>query len=174
MSKRRVEVTPYQEQWTRLFASEAEELKKIFGLQLVQIHHIGSTSIPGMAAKPVIDIMIEVSDINEVDRYNLEMESLGYEPKGENGIPERRYFQKGGNERSHHVHIYQTGNEQIDRHLQFRDYMIAHPEDAKQYSELKTSLAKQFPESIDDYIEGKDAFVKEMDRKASEWKETTK
>lgn len=105
-----------------MFKEEAAKLQTIFGNEIVDIHHIGSTSVPGLKAKPIIDIMPVVRDINTVDNYNIYMQEIGYEPKGENGIPKRRYFQKGGENRTHHVHIYQTGSYEIKRHLAFRDY----------------------------------------------------
>lgn len=167
---RKVEVVPYNHQWPQIFEEEAGKIKTIMNENVVGIEHMGSTSIPGMSAKPVIDILVEVNSIEKVDLYKVEMIELGYDPKGENGIPNRRYFSKGGDNRTHHVHIYQTGNPEIARHLQFRDYLTAHPEDAILYSELKQSLAKQFPADIDQYILGKDALVKELDEKAKLWR----
>lgn len=110
-----------------------------------------------------------VIDIEMVDRFNTEMISLGYEPRGENGLPGRRYFQRGGNQRTHHVHIYEKGSPEITRHLAFRDYLRENEEDAKQYGTLKMKLAKQFPFNIDSYIKGKEALVKEIEVKAMEW-----
>ena len=166
---RKVEVVPYNHQWPQMFEDEASKIKTIMNEIMVEIDHIGSTSIPGMSAKPVIDILVEVNSIEKVDSYNQEMMDLGYDPKGENGIPNRRYFSKGGDNRTHHVHIFQSGNPEIARHLQFRDYLTAHPEDANLYSELKQSLAKQYPADIEQYILGKDKLVKELDEKAKLW-----
>lgn len=78
----------------------------------------------------MIDILIEVKDIEAINQYNLQMEALGYEAKGENGLKGRCFFRKGGNKRTHHVHIYENGNREIVRHTLFRDYLIAHPEKA--------------------------------------------
>ncbi|MGV3488204.1 MAG: GrpB family protein [Tuberibacillus sp.] len=166
----RVEVISYTKDWVNAFNEESEEIKAIFGALILEFHHIGSTTVPGMAAKPIIDMMPVVSDIEQVDRFNDEMIKLGYVPMGENGIPGRRYFQKGGDQRTHHVHIYEKGNAEIERHLAFRDYMMAHPEEAKKYSELKLTLAKQFPTDIESYINGKDAFIKDIDDKAAIWR----
>lgn len=166
---RKVEVCSYQEKWPVLFQEEAERLSQLFGNELIAIHHIGSTSVPGLKAKPIIDILPVVKDISVVDRYNEEMQSLGYEPKGEFGLPGRRFFQKGGNNRTHHVHMFQDGNDEITRHLAFRDFLKSHPHIRKTYGELKESLAKQFPLDMESYINGKNAFVKEIERKALEW-----
>ncbi len=108
-----------------------------------------------MAAKPVIDILAEVKDISDADRFSPRLEALGYEAKGENGIEGRRFFQKGGNKRTHHVHIYETGHPDVKRHLLFRDYLTAKPEKAAQYMELKRHLAKTYPYDMAKYSEGK-------------------
>jgi len=98
------------------------------------------------------------------------MVKLGYAPRGENGTPLRRYFTKNVNGvRTHQLHIFQTGNPEIARHLTFRDYMRAHPSEAKAYEALKENLAMQFDNTLD-YAEAKNGFVREMDRRASEWK----
>ncbi|MFJ8511490.1 GrpB family protein [Lysinibacillus xylanilyticus] len=168
---RKVEVTSYNEKWIQMFTEEAEKLNLIFGNEIIDIYHIGSTSVPGLKAKPIIDIMPVVKDINKVDKYNLEMQEIGYEPKGEYGIVNRRYFRKGGDNRSHHVHFYQIGSYEIRRHLAFRDYLKSHQDEMKNYGELKEKLAQQFPNDIESYIKGKDYFVKDKELKALEWYE---
>ncbi|WP_144564882.1 GrpB family protein [Neobacillus bataviensis] len=120
---RKGEVCSYNEKWALLFTEEAEKLNLILRNEIVCIYHIGSTSFPGLKAKPIIDIMAVVKVINIVDKYNIKMQEIGYEPKGENGIFGRRYFQKGGDHRTHHVHINQIGSYEIKRHLAFRDYL---------------------------------------------------
>ena len=99
------------------------------------------------------------------------MESLGYEVLGEYGIHGRRYFRRENREgiRTHHVHAFETGSAEVERHLAFRDYMIAHPADAQRYSELKRKLAGEHPQSFDGYMDGKDDFIKEIDRRAARW-----
>lgn len=152
-----------------MFSEEAKKLQQIFKTEMIDIHHIGSTSVPQLKAKPILDIMPVVKDINIVDKYNGDMRSIGYEPKGENGIPERRYFEKGGDNRSHHVHIYQIGNDEIKRHLAFRDYLRERPVEKKNYGEVKVKLAKQFPYDIKSYINGKDHLIKEIEAKSLNW-----
>jgi len=152
-----------------MFSEEAKKLQQIFKTEMIDIHHIGSTSVPQLKAKPILDIMPVVKDINIVDKYNGDMRSIGYEPKGENGIPERRYFEKGGDNRSHHVHIYQIGNDEIKRHLAFRDYLREHPVEKKNYGEVKEKLAKQFPYDIKSYINGKDHLIKKIEAKSLNW-----
>ncbi|MBB3908409.1 GrpB family protein [Anoxybacillus sp. PDR2] len=166
---RKVEVVPFSEQWAEQFRCEADKMKDVFQNGCVEIYHIGSTSVPGMRAKPIIDIMVEVHNLDEVDRFNKQMAELGYEALGEHGIAKRRFFRKGGEERTHHVHVFQKGSEHIERHLAFKEYMVAHSDQAKEYSKLKQMLAQQFPLDIGSYIEGKDPFIKKAEQEALAW-----
>ena len=171
---KRVEVVPHNPGWRDAFGAEAERVAAALGENVVAVHHIGSTAIPNIYAKPVIDLLVEVGDISEVDGRSAAMESLGYEVMGEYGLPGRRYFRKDDREgvRTHHVHVFEAGSAEAERHLAFRDYMVAHPEEAQSYSELKRKLAKEHPQNIDGYMDGKDSFIKEMDRRAARWRAT--
>ncbi|MDF2680450.1 MAG: hypothetical protein K0R47_1640 [Brevibacillus sp.] len=165
-----VVVTEYNENWKYKFSEESQKIKDIFGDVLIDIHHIGSTSVPGLKSKPIIDIMPVVKDIEKIDSFNVRMEGLGYECMGELGMKGRRYFRKGGDNRTHQVHVFQGDNkEDINRHLAVRDYLRTHPDDANRYGDLKESLAKQFSRDIEAYMDGKDAFVKELERNALQW-----
>jgi len=170
MSK--VEVVPHNPQWRDAFEAEAKHVAAALGENVVAIHHIGSTAIPNIYAKPVVDLLVEVRDITEADGQSSAMESLGYEVMGEYGIPGRRYFRKDNQEgiRTHNIHAFEAGSAEVERHLAFRDYMIAHPVDAQRYSELKRKLAEKHPQSMDGYMDGKDGFIKEIDRKAAQWR----
>ena len=169
---RRVEVVPHDPQWRDAFEAEARRVAAALGENVVAIHHIGSTAIPDIYAKPVVDLLVEVRDITEVDGRSSAMESLGYGVMGEYGIPGRRYFRKDNREgiRTHNIHAFEAGSAEVERHLAFRDYMIAHPGDAQRYSELKRKLAEEHPQSMDGYMDGKDGFIKEMDRRAAQWR----
>jgi GrpB-like predicted nucleotidyltransferase (UPF0157 family) len=168
----KVEVLPHDPRWRDAFEAEAKHVAAALGENVVAVHHVGSTAIPNIYAKPVIDLLVEVGDIAEVDGRSSAMESLGYEVMGEYGIPGRRYFRKDNQEgiRTHHVHAFESGSAEATRHLAFRDYMMAHPEDAQRYSELKRKLAEEHPQSMDAYMDGKDDFIKEMDRMAARWR----
>ncbi len=163
-----VEVVPYNPQWKKAFESESRQIAKVLATNLVVIHHIGSTAIPNIYAKPIIDLLIEVKDINLLIQQTPAMVALGYEAMGEYGLVGRRYFRKENSLgiRTHHVHIYEIYSPEIERHLAFRDYMIAHPEEAFQYSQLKQELAQKYPEDIEGYMDGKDEFVKRIEKKA--------
>ena len=164
---RHIVVVPYDPGWVKAYEAEAARLAAIFGPELISIHHIGSTSVPGLAAKPIIDIMPVVRDITRVDMFNPAMIELGYEPRGEFGIPGRRYFSKGDDRhRTHHVHTFAQDSPEVARHLDFRDFLSAQPEAARQYAGLKLALARQFPHDIDGYRAGKDGFIKEIIRQA--------
>ena len=172
---RKVKVVPHDPNSSKLFKLEADKIAVILGQEVIAVHHIGSTAIPNISAKPLIDILVEVHDIEKIDEFDEEMIKLSYQPQGEFGIPRRRFFIKGDDStRTHHVHIFQTGDSEIERHLSFRDYMMAHPEEAQAYSRLKEELARRFPEDIESYMEGKDGFIKEIDRKAKAWEESSR
>ncbi|WP_338637706.1 GrpB family protein [Erwinia persicina] len=138
---RTVVIVPYDDKWPEMFETESLQIKTLLGAVAVSVHHIGSTSVPGLSAKPIIDILVEVTDINELDAYNLAMVSAGYISRGENGIPGRRYFIKGGGQRSHQVHAFAIGDLQVLRHLIFRDYLRKNRDIAGEYAEIKHSAA---------------------------------
>lgn len=160
-----IKVEPYNSQWPEMFELEASLILEALGENCIAVHHIGSTSVPGLSAKPIIDILPVVKDIQAVDQYSKTMESLGYDVRGENGIAFRRFFQKGQNVRTHNVHVYQEGDPEIDRYLKFRDWMRSHEDDAQSYAKLKMELAAKFPKDILQYCNGKDAFVASIDAK---------
>ncbi len=154
----RVEVVPYNPRWPKMFAAEALVVARVLGDELVAIHHIGSTAIPGIPTKPIIDLMAEARDIAKIDVLNTAFELKGYTPKGEYGIPGRRFFVKETDgARSHNLHIFGALDPQLARHLAFRDYMRTHPAEAAAYGRLKEELARRFPADIDAYCDGKDA-----------------
>lgn len=163
-----VRLSDYNEEWSRMFQTEAQFLRTIFGDDIITFEHFGSTSVKGMKAKPVIDMMCIVKDINNIDSYNDKMTSLGYDAAGEWGIPGRRLFRKGGENRTHHIHFYQSDNPQIERHIIFREYLRSHPEEAAKYSSFKEELAQQF-ENTSGYSPAKKAFVTEMEQRALLW-----
>ncbi|WP_036768989.1 GrpB family protein [Photorhabdus australis] len=159
MKKRIIEVVEYDSQWPELYQKEANLLNNILTGNIHRIHHIGSTSVEYLAAKPIIDILVEVNDINELDNYTDIMQSHGYKAKGEFGITGRRYFQKGDNNRTHQVHAFKVGDPQITKHLAFRNYLRRHPNIAKEYGDLKKQVVEICNNDIDTYCSGKEAFI---------------
>ena len=168
---RRITVVPYDPRWPDAFAAEAAAVASALSGNLLEIHHIGSTAIPGIHAKPVIDLLAIVSDIALLDRDAAGMAALGYEAMGEFGIAGRRYYRRDNpaGQRTHQVHAFQGGSPHVARHLAFRDFMRAHPALAAQYGELKQKLADAFPNDVEAYMDGKDAFIKEMQARALAW-----
>jgi GrpB-like predicted nucleotidyltransferase (UPF0157 family) len=170
----KVHVVPPNLGWPAEFKAEAERIRAALGNRVVAVHHIGSTAIPGIHAKPVIDILLEVDDLAALDARSASaaMVELGYEPKGEFGIPGRRYFRKDSAQgvRTHHVHAFKVGDAGIERHLAFRDYLIAHRAIAESYTVLKQRLADSHPDDVEAYMDGKDAFIKEHEAKAIAWR----
>lgn len=156
--------------WPEAFKREAGNIKQIMGDNLLQIFHIGSTSVPGLRAKPIIDIMPVVRTLTQVDTCTAKFEALGYEVMGEFGIPGRRYMRKGGDNRTHQVHTFQyTNTADILRHLAFRDYLRCHPDICAAYGELKNSLAQQYSSDIEAYSNGKEGFVRQVECDALQW-----
>ena len=168
---RKVELQSHTPEWMRQFEVEAERLTAVFQPNLVAIHHIGSTAVPDIKAKPIIDIMVVVHDIEQVDTLNETMGQLGYIAKGENGINGRRYFRKGSDtHHTHHIHTYQEGHPDIARHLNFRDYLVAHPDVAQAYSRLKEELARKYESDPPLYTDNKTDFIRQVEEKAAAWR----
>lgn len=144
---RTMDVVPYDENWKTLFDKESIILRDILGDIITSIEHFGSTSIEGLSAKPIIDILVFVSDINEVDQYSDKMTAAGYDVRGEHGMPGRRYFVRFKNDNSgnhtHHIHIYQPDNQAAKDELLFRDYLRLNEIARKEYNDVKISLSKK-------------------------------
>lgn len=166
-------VTEYDTSWPERFEQEAKIIKRILGENCIEIYHIGSTSVAGLPAKPIIDIMPVVKNLYQVDVLAAEFERAGYEYMGEFGISGRRYLRKGGDERTHHVHIFaEKSREDIERHLFFRDYLREHKEVCNEYARLKKELAEKYPYDNEGYCSGKDSFVKKHEAQAIRWKKS--
>lgn len=171
MTRRRVEVVPYSPEWKTLFEKEKQLLEAIFSAK-VEIHHIGSTSVPGLSAKPIIDIILAADSLEQVEKATTAIEAAEYEAMGENGIPGRRYFQKHDENgiRKVHLHSFEKGSHQIYRHLVFRDYLRSHPEESGRYASVKEEAARKYEYDIESYIAEKSPIVKEIERKAMQWR----
>jgi GrpB-like predicted nucleotidyltransferase (UPF0157 family) len=162
--------TEYSAEWPRLFEQEAAKLKALLGDELLVVHHIGSTSIPGLAAKSVIDLLPLVRDIARIDELTPTLQEAGYKPWGEYGLLGRRYFTKDRDGyRTHNIHIYQVDNPDVERHLAFCVYLRSHEEPRKQYEALKRQVFALHPADITAYNNGKDAWIKQLEPVAIEW-----
>lgn len=160
-------LVPYDPRWADEFERESALVKVALGDVLVELHHIGSTAIPGIVAKPVIDMLAVVTDVALLDTKPW-LEHLAYEAMGEFGIRGRRYFRKTSAQgvRTHQIHSYTVGSAEIARHLAFRDYLRSNPNEAQQYARLKKDLAQRFGTDIEDYADAKTEFIREIERRA--------
>ena len=173
-----IEVVDYDPLWVAAFEKEAALLNGVFGERVVEIHHIGSTAVPGLDAKPIIDILIVLDNTGDISSFDRAMEDAGYRVRGEcldatiPGTPGRFYFTKETNGvRSHHVHVYAKGHREISDKLAFRDYLRAHREKAAAYGELKRRIAIQHRLDNIGYMRAKDGFVKATLLEARRWSE---
>jgi GrpB-like predicted nucleotidyltransferase (UPF0157 family) len=157
--------------WVAEYDAEAASIADALGDHLAHIHHIGSTAIGGICAKPVIDILLETRDAVALDAIVDGMRQLHYESVGEYGIARRRYFRKDDARgvRRFHVHAFMSGDPHVRRHLAFRDYMRAHPAAAAEYDALKRRLADAHRGDKAAYSLGKDAFVAAQEALALAW-----
>ena len=160
-----ITVVNYDPEWPSKYVRERDYITEILKDNCISIYHIGSTSVPELAAKPIIDIMVVVRSLDRVDAVAEKFSDMGYEYLGEFGIVGRRYLRKGGDERTHQIHIFQSDDwNNIGRHLAFRDYMRTHEKERNQYAKIKKDLAQKFPYDIDGYCDGKENFVREMEK----------
>ena len=166
---RKIEVVDYDPTWPVQFNALKSRLEPILQEICVRIEHIGSTSVPNLAAKPVIDVLLEVTSLTELDKKTLCLTALGLKAKGENGIPGRRYFQVGGNERTHHVHAFETGSEQLLFHRAFCAYSRAHPPITCEYAQVKRNAALNCHHDSIQYMALKNDFIQTQMPLAIAW-----
>lgn len=162
-----IKIAPYDPSWPDLFLQETRRIEdQLPGRSVSAIHHIGSTAIPAMPAKPVIDIVISVPSFEQA-RTNLpeHLNMIGYDFWQDNPRPDHLFFVKGlppkGKDRTHHIHVYQRP-EEMRKHLAFRDYLRKNRNDANRYALLKRKLAAQFADDREAYTEAKTGFVREI------------
>ena len=165
-----VVIAAYDPAWPDIFAGEAQAIRQALGEMLVGIEHVGSTAIPRLAAKPVIDIIVSVTSLADGEAKISALSALGYDCRGENGIPGRLFFRKGLVEfkRTHHLHLVESGHEQWAAMLAFRDHLRTHPGDAQRYEALKRALAEKFRDNRRRYTNGKADFVNAVLAKAKD------
>ena len=167
-----VEIVNYDPRWPGLFDEEAKRLRAVLDPSLILgLEHFGSTAVPGLSAKPIIDILIAVRSLADARTTFVEaLRNLDYVYWAENPKQDRLFFVRGmppfGSKRSHHVHVTQPDGEMWQR-LAFRDYLRAHPEEARTYQQLKRRLAAEHPTDREAYTDAKSAYVDSVMRKAS-------
>jgi GrpB-like predicted nucleotidyltransferase (UPF0157 family) len=161
------EICDYDPQWPALFEAERRRIQQKLGQVVLEIHHVGSTAVPGMKAKPEIDLLIVVKSITNIDPINLGMTELGYDVRGECGIEGRHYYSKNiQSARTHKAHVCEISHSNVARQIAFRDYMRDHPKDAKEYAALKMELAQSNSRGMAEYREGKQNYIEGIIYKA--------
>ena len=161
------QIAPYDPMWPRGFAAEADRLAQACRALPLRIEHIGSTAVPGLSAKPIIDILIGVPPRAVRAPYVAAIRDLGYEHLGAHGIPGRDYFRRGS-PRTHHVHLVSWSSTVWHDHLLFRDWLRQNESAALEYAVLKRELHAQFADDRSGYSESKSPFIKATLRRARE------
>ena len=166
-------IVPYDPEWPGLFSSLGQALRRALGSAALRIDHIGSTAVPGLDAKPVIDVQISVADLNPLDSYRLPIEGLGFIWRADNPDLTKRYFRERPGARRTHIHVRRSGSFAEQVALLFRDYMRAHPLDAQRYAELKYGLAAAYRDDRLAYTESKSGFIWAIMAQANKWSQDT-
>jgi GrpB-like predicted nucleotidyltransferase (UPF0157 family) len=157
--------------WAVAFEHESARWHSLLGDALLAVHHIGSTAVPGLAAKPIIDLLPVVQNLAAVDELTPQIIAAGYGAWGECGLSGRRYFTRDGGEgrRLYNIHLYAKHDPAIERHLAFRDYLISHPAFRNDYEALKRAAFAAHPSDIAAYNDAKSAWLREHEQLAVAW-----
>jgi len=161
---KKVIVELYNPDWKLEFEKIRDELAEVLRDNVISIEHVGSTSVEGLAAKPVIDIDVVMKDYNAFETVKGRLESIGYEHNGDQGVIERHAFKYAGKPHlmRHHLYVCPEYSAELKRHIVFRDWLRSHPDDRDWYGSVKMLAAKYYPEDIDSYMTAKNPCVKEI------------
>lgn len=165
----KVSIVEYRPEWRKMFETEKGILQTTLGEVPARIEHIGSTAVAGLAAKPIIDLLVGLEDFSIADQVVPKIEASGYEyiQKYEAVMPLRRFFIKEqGGIRTHHIHMVEIGGEFWERHILFRDYLRRNPGVAEQYASLKRELAEREWKDGNEYADAKTEFIRGIENKA--------
>jgi GrpB-like predicted nucleotidyltransferase (UPF0157 family) len=172
-ASRSIRIVAYDEEWAALFLQSSSAIRDALGDVALRIDHIGSTAIPGLPAKPIIDIQISVAAFEPLDAFRVPLEQLGYVFRADNQERTKRYFREPPGERRTHIHVRRAGSFSEQLALLFRDFMRTHPDWARRYGELKHGLARQYPDDRARYTDAKQPFTWEALAAADEWAQRT-
>jgi len=164
-----VEIADYNAEWPSLFRQLAGTLRSALGDTALRIDHIGSTAVPGLAAKPIIDVQISVADFDPLSAYRVPLERLGFVYRADNPELTKRYFRESPGTRRTHIHVRRSGSWAEQFALLFRDYLRAAPHEAQRYAEVKRSLAARHRDDRQAYTDGKQPFIWEVMGRADRW-----
>ena len=161
MVTKQVVVLPYDERWEQDFLQIKDEILSAVGELAVGIEHVGSTSVRGLSAKPIIDIDVVIEDHSRLGALISALDRIGYRHEGDLGIAGREAFKYAGKEhlRKHHLYVCPRDSAELRRHIAFRDYLRTHPEAVRAYSRIKEEGARLYPHDIDGYIRHKSSFI---------------
>ena len=156
-----VVIVQYDPQWPEHFEKEKAQILSVIGRWAVAVEHVGSTAVPKLAAKPIVDMLVGIEHLNDAEHCIGPLQRLGYEyvPEYEAVLPERRYFRKPG---TRHLHMVEVDGDFWRRHVAFRDYLRAHPQTAHEYEVLKRELAAEFQLDRTAYTNAKSDFIQEV------------
>lgn len=159
-----VEIVGYDPLWPQMFEKEKAALLAVLGKEVLAIEHIGSTSVPGLASKPIIDMVVAVKSFDQLDYFIDHLQKLGYEYMPDRMFKERKFFPKGSQDnRTHHLNlVIKNDPEQWDNMMLFRDYLRKNDAVRDQYSKLKQELADNHPNDRYNYTEGKNSFIQQV------------
>ena len=161
---KKVIVLPYDKAWKSAFEEIKQESKSAIGDLIIGIEHVGSTSVEGMSAKPIIDIDVIIKDYSIFDSVVSKLETIGYRHVGNQGIKDREVFKYSDKSQlqKHHLYVCPQQSEELQRHIKFRDFLRNHSETVKKYSLVKETAAQLFPDDIEKYIEYKSPYIEEL------------
>ena len=162
-------VVAYDPHWPVLFGEIAERVHAAFVHgPLSRIEHVGSTSVPGLSAKPVIDIDVVIPTRADLPEAIARLTALGYTHQGDLGVTSREAFRWLRESPCHNLYVCAEDSPELRRHLVFRDYLRAHSDDARRYADLKHKLAEQFSDNREAYTDGKAEYIQAVLRKAAD------
>ncbi len=167
MTTRNIVVVPYDNNWKLQFETIRAEIQDTLGELALSIEHVGSTSVVGLSAKPIIDIDVVIEDESKLQAVVERLAGIGYEHEGNLGIVGREAFGYTGKEhlQNHHLYVCTQDSPELKRHLAFRDYLRSHEEAVKEYSRIKEEGAELYPKDIDGYISYKTGWIEKIYRK---------
>jgi GrpB-like predicted nucleotidyltransferase (UPF0157 family) len=168
-----IELSPYDPTWPSLFAAQASQLREVLGSLAVRIDHIGSTAVPGLMAKPIIDIQISVSSLEPMERYQRPLEGVGLIYRADNPERTKRYFREAAGQRRTHIHVRRVGSWAEQFALLFRDFLRESPNERDLYAQTKQSLAEKFRYDRAGYSNAKAPILWEIMGRADRWSQAT-
>ncbi len=166
MGAKSVVVLPYDARWEQAFARIKDEIQEALGPLALSIEHVGSTSVRGLSAKPIIDIDVVIRDASVLPAVIDRLRAAGYEHEGDLGIPGREAFRYDGKEhlQKHHLYVCPQDSAELKRHVAFRNYLRSNPEAVIEYSRIKEEGAALYPKDIEKYIQHKSPFIEKIYR----------